>query len=87
MDSSKLRLRHEWHMRWPHLSLGAFWDDLFSMQATHSTDFTIGLSFPCCLSLIFSGVDILPLGREWEDERALLRLEGVLLRSREEEDS
>jgi hypothetical protein len=47
----------------------------------------MGLSFPCCLSLIFSGVDILPLGREWEDERALLRLEGVLLRSREEEDS
>lgn len=37
-DNLKLRLRQEWHMRWPHLSLADFEDGTSSsMQTTHST--------------------------------------------------
>lgn len=37
MDNLKLRLRHEWHIRWPHLSLAVLREGRSSMQTTHST--------------------------------------------------
>jgi hypothetical protein len=54
MDLLKTSLRHEVHIRWPHLSLAILWDGISSMQTTQSTLVVMSVTLAPCVSRLMA---------------------------------